>query len=130
MANGARAPGANAVAVINVEGGNVPPNGTQTTVAAVMPAITAVLGDGTDSKEECVAPFHSPHLTWDCLLNGPGVPVPEKISALIDSGSHTVFIDSRLADRLSLRWRKLPAPLEVNLAMGGGEEIDSLCENG
>ncbi len=78
--------------------------------------------NGTDSKEEYVTPFQIHHIFWDCLLDGPRVSAPEKVRALIDSGSHTVIIDYRLAERLALRQRKLPEPLEVSLAMGGKDE--------
>lgn len=121
MANAARPRGVNAVAAVDVGGELAQPEGVATAVAAVMPAITTVLGDGTESDEECVAPFHTPHLLWDCLLDGPRVSTHEKTRALIDSGSHTVLIDSRLVNRLALHRRMLPTPLEISLAMGGGE---------
>lgn len=71
-------------------------------VAAVMP-ISAVLGEGTDSDEECVAPFQTPHLFWDCLLGSPRISSPLKTKAMIDSGSHVVIIDSQGVDRLALQ---------------------------
>ncbi len=86
----------------------------------VLPVYSAVLGDGTQSDDEYVAPLQTSHLFWDCLLNGPGVPTPIEIHALIDSSAHTVLIDQQLADCLGLRRHKLHTPLNVNLAMGGG----------
>lgn len=39
-------------------------------VAMVIPAINTVLGDGMESDDKCIAPSHTPHLIWDCLLDG------------------------------------------------------------
>ncbi len=99
------------------------------TVAAVFPVCSAVIGDGTESEgEEYVAPFNVEHLLWDCLLDGPGVDAPVRTQALIDSGSYAVIIDSKMVERLALRRRKLPTPLEVNLAMGGGASKLTMTE--
>ncbi len=51
-----------------------------------------------------------------------------RIRALIDSGSHLVIIDAALAQKLSLSRHQLQTPLEVNLAMGGGEKSLLLTE--
>ncbi len=91
-----------AIIPAGAEGGNTPTTGT-TMVAAVIPSVSAVLGDGTYSEgEEYVAPLHTPHLFWDCLLDGPGLPSPIQTRALIDSGSQAVIIDSKLVDQLAL----------------------------
>ncbi|KAG6326194.1 hypothetical protein ID866_12895, partial [Astraeus odoratus] len=31
----------------------------------------AVLGNGSDSGEECIAPLTVPHFHWTCLVDGP-----------------------------------------------------------
>ncbi|KAG1781465.1 hypothetical protein EV702DRAFT_1192955 [Suillus placidus] len=69
----------NVVAAVDVN------NKEKNTVAVVM--LSAVLGDGTDSGEECMAPLQTPHLRWTCLLDGPAVTSPISVSALIDHGS-------------------------------------------
>lgn len=102
--------------------------GTSTTVAVVIPNYSSVLGDGSESDDECVVPFQVLHLFWDCLIDSPGVVAPEKVRTLINSGSHTVIIDNRLVERLALRRRKLPEPLEISLAMGGKETTTTLNE--
>jgi hypothetical protein len=85
------------------------------TVAVVMPS--AVLGDDTDSGEECVGPLQTPHLRWNCLLDGPAVTSPIPVSALIDHGSSLVLIGEELVSKLRLRRRKLTKPLPITLAM-------------
>jgi hypothetical protein len=86
-----------------------------TAIAVVMPS--AVLGDGTDSGEECVAPIQTSHLRWDCLVDGPAVPSPVPVSALIDHGSSLVLIDESLVNTLGLRRRKLQKPLSIAVAL-------------
>jgi hypothetical protein len=61
------------------------------TVAVEM--LSAVLGDESDSSEECVAPFTTPHLTWDCPVDSPVVSSSVIVSVLIDHGSPAVLID-------------------------------------
>lgn len=39
------------------------------TIAAVFPVCSAVIGDGSESEEEYIAPFNVAHLFWDCLLD-------------------------------------------------------------
>jgi predicted aspartyl protease len=85
------------------------------TVTVVMPS--AVLGNGTDSGEECVAPLQTPHLHWECLVNGPAVSSPLTVSALIDHGSSLVLIGEELVKRLGLRRRKLAKSIPVSLAL-------------
>lgn len=129
MVAAARDRGINAVVTTPTESEETAVAGGSAMIAAVMPPVSTVLGDGTDSEEEeYIAPFQTPHLFWDCLLDGPGIPAPERIRALIDSGAHTVIIDSRLAEHLALRRQKLPKPLEVSLAMGGKDEQLTLKE--
>jgi predicted aspartyl protease len=84
-------------------------------VAVVMPS--AVLGDGTDSGEECVAPLQTPHLRWECLVDGPAVSSPITVSTLIDHGSSLVLIGEELADKLGLRCCQLAKPLPISLAL-------------
>ena len=69
------------------------------------------------------SPFSVGHLGWRCRVNGPSVPEPITITALIDNGSYSVLIDEELVSRLGLRRRKLPAPQRAKLAMGE-EEIE------
>ncbi len=121
MVNAAWPHGVNVVVTADIGGVTTHVEGTATAVAAMMHIGTAVLGDGTDSDEEYVAPFHTPHLIWDYLLDSPGVSMPEKIKTLIDCGLHTVLIDSQVVDRLALWWRKLPKLLQISLAIRQGE---------
>lgn len=83
------------------------------TVAAVMPsAILYHDSEFSSDSDEYVAPLHAPHFFWPCkLLN-------DNVSALIDHGSHTVFIDASLVDRLQLPRRRLNQKLRIALAMG------------
>ncbi|KAG1810476.1 uncharacterized protein HD556DRAFT_1223852, partial [Suillus plorans] len=97
------------IAAVDVEDEN------SNTVAVVMPS--AALGNGTDSGEECVAPLQTPHLRWNCLVDGPSVTSPVTVSALIDHGSALVLIGEELVAKLGLRRRKLHKPLPVSLAM-------------
>jgi hypothetical protein len=82
-----------AVAVVN-------DSDEDTSVSVVMPS--AVLGNGTDSEEECIAPLSVPHLKWSCLINGPSVSSPILVKALIDHGSTVVLIDQTLVTQLGL----------------------------
>jgi hypothetical protein len=87
-------------------------------VTAVLP-VSAVLGEGTDSGEECVAPLTTPHFLWDCLLDGPKLSSSLRVRALIDHGSHVVLIDEALVDRLGLRRHRLNRSMEVSVALQG-----------
>ncbi len=44
-------------------------SGGSSVVASI---ICTVLGNGSDSEEECVPTFHSQHLFWDCVVDDPG----------------------------------------------------------
>jgi hypothetical protein len=84
-------------------------------VAVVMPS--AVLGDGSDSDDECMAPLQTPHLRWDCLVDGPAVSSSVTVSALIDHGSSLVLIDDTLVVQLGLCHCELTKALPVSLAL-------------
>ncbi|KIK36858.1 hypothetical protein CY34DRAFT_93677, partial [Suillus luteus UH-Slu-Lm8-n1] len=90
------------------------------TIAVVMPS--AVLGNGTDSGEECVAPLQTPHLRWDCLVDGPAVSSPLNVSALIDHGSSLVLIGEELVKKLGLRRRQLAKPFPVSPALSKNKD--------
>ena len=68
-------------------------------------------------------PFSSKHLEWCCRVDGPSVPEPVVVTALIDNGSHSVLIDDRLVTKLGLRRRWLPFPQRARLAMGEEEVV-------
>ena len=70
-------------------------------------------------------PFSSGHLEWRCRIDGPSVTEPLMVTALIDNGSHSVFIDEGLVKKLGLRRRRLPSPQRARLAMGEEEVIFS-----
>lgn len=96
------------------------------TVAAILPTASAVLGNGTDSDNEYIAPLHQTHYHWDCLVDGPALSAPLPIRALIDHGSSTVLIDAAFADQLGL-WRfRLHKPLKVGMGVMSGDV--ELCE--
>ena len=89
---------------------------------------SAVLGIGeedSDDETRCApansSPFFSRHLEWRCRVDGPSVPEPLSITALIDNGSHSVLIDEKLVEELGLRRRALPSPQRARLAMGEEE---------
>ena len=91
---------------------------------------SAVLGIGEedlDDETRCAPtnslPFFSRHLEWRCRVDGPSVPEPLSINALIDNGSHSVLIDEKLVRELGLRRRALPSPQRARLAMGE-EEVE------
>ena len=103
-----------------------------------------VIGDGSDSDSDVstpiavlakvsnpqptpnapdggnTAPFHVPHLYWQCVTDGKANSFPITINALLDHGSHAVFISEQLADSLGLRRRQLPSPETVEMAMNTG----------
>ncbi|KAG2073366.1 hypothetical protein BDR04DRAFT_1116284 [Suillus decipiens] len=85
------------VTVLNVDETN---DDESNTVAVIMPS--AVLGNGTDSGKECMAPLQTSHLRWTCLLNRPAVTSPISVSTLIDYGLSLVLIGEELVKRLSL----------------------------
>ena len=84
-------------------------------IAVIMPS--AALGDGTDSGDECVTPVSSPHLIWECAVDGPSTSQPVTIDALIDDGSSLVLIEESLIVKLGLRRHSLPRPLSVGTAL-------------
>ena len=69
---------------------------------------SAVLGDGSDTDEECVSPVSCPQLLWRCHANGPLVIHLLEVEALIDNGSSLVLIGEEPVARLGLRTRELP----------------------
>ncbi|OAX30745.1 hypothetical protein K503DRAFT_806793 [Rhizopogon vinicolor AM-OR11-026] len=91
---------------------------TTASINVVMPS-SAVLGNGTDSGDECIAPFKTPHFLWDCQLDGPSLSSSLCVQALIDHGSHVVLIDEKLVDRLGLRRCRFSKPEEVSVALQG-----------
>ena len=66
---------------------------------------SAVLGDGSDSGESYVDPFHSPHYYWECTADSPSADpfTPVRACVLIDNGSSTVLIKVSLADLIGLK---------------------------
>jgi hypothetical protein len=89
---------------------------------------SAVLGDGSDSEYVQSAPFFTPHFHFDCTVGGSTTSSLENVRALIDPGSDAVLIDPVLTDRLQLCRHKLPAPKEVIMAVGGGNETFTFKE--
>ncbi|KIK78068.1 hypothetical protein PAXRUDRAFT_36705 [Paxillus rubicundulus Ve08.2h10] len=85
------------------------------TMAVVM--TSAVLGNSSDSGDECVASLLSSHLKWSCLVDGPVLTKPLTIEALIDHGSPVVFIDQTLINKLGLCICQLKQLLPVSVAM-------------
>jgi len=63
-------------------------------IVAAMPS--AVLGNGSESGDECVAHFSVPHYRWSCLLDGPNVASSLPVESLIDDSSHLVLTDAAL----------------------------------
>ena len=96
-------------------------------IAVVMPS--AALGNGSESGDECVAPFSVPHFRWRCLLDGPNTEFSIPVDALIDNGSHLVLIDDALVKKLSVHVRPLKETIDVSVAMSaGGREKMSLSQ--
>ena len=101
------------------------------TVLETLPS--AVLGTGEEESDDSIKyvrtsslpPFASGHLEWRCRIDGPSVPEPVVVTALIDNGSHSVLVDETLVARLGLRKKQLPSPQQVRLAMGEEEVVFS-----
>ncbi len=70
-------------------------------VAVVIPSLSSVLGNGTDS-DVYISPLTVPHFLSDCHVGSPNFDFPFPVTALIDNGSHTVLIDKTLVDQLGL----------------------------
>ena len=93
----------------------------------------AVLGIGEEESDDSLyvrkstppTHFSSGHLEWRCRVDGPSVPEPIPVKALIDNGSHAVLIDEELVGKLGLRKRPLPVPQWVRLAMGDEDVVFS-----
>ncbi|KAG1760618.1 hypothetical protein EDD22DRAFT_900292 [Suillus occidentalis] len=79
------------------------------------PMPSAVLGYESDSSEEYVAPFMTPHLTWDCPVDSPVVSSSVVVSALIDRGSPTVPIDEAKLSNLASATARYPSLSHVQL---------------
>ncbi|KAG2072461.1 hypothetical protein BDR04DRAFT_1117040 [Suillus decipiens] len=114
--------GGGVVATVEVE--NMDKEKENNTVAMVMPSV--ILGNGTNSGKECMAPLQTSHLHWMCLLDRPAVTSPVSVSALIDHGSSLVLIGEDLVIQLSLCQRKLSKLLPITLAMSQNIEPVSL----
>jgi hypothetical protein len=98
-------------------------------VVAVLPNMgSCVLGKGSDS-EYMLAPFHTSHYRWDCIVGSPHASSEICVSSLIGNGSHSVLISPKTADHIGLARQQLPVPKEVELAMVGGvKEIFTFVE--
>ncbi len=103
-------------------------------VAAAVPAndtgvLNAMNADGTEADanlsidSETVSkalpvPFAVPHLLWTCAIDNrdPSTQAPcANITALVDDRAHLVLIYPKLVDRLHLKRRLLPAPIEIGV---------------
>jgi len=97
-------------------------------IAAIMPppnALSVLHGDEGDLSKDSndsvsttlAVPFSLPHLHWTCALDDPTSVDRLVLTGLIDNGSHAVLIRPDLVERLALRIRKLPSPMEVDVAI-------------
>ena len=88
-------------------------------VAAFSPS--AALGNGTDSggsdSVSDLAPLKCKHFTWSCLINGPLLEFPLKVSSLVDNGCHLVLIRPEIVEKLGLPILSLDIPETVNVAI-------------
>ena len=90
---------------------------------------STVLGNGSKSGDECIAPFSVPHFRWHCLLDGPNTEFSIPVDALIDNGSHLVLIDDALVKKLGVGVHPLKETIDVSMAMSaGGQEKMSLSQ--
>ena len=106
-------------------------------IAAVMPLNkSSVLGDSDDEvsldEEESVSsslhkrmPFSVSHLVWQCAAECRSSGSDLSLNGLIDNGSHTVLIDAKVANRLGLRLRSLPSPMNIVLAMSSSDSVSN-----
>ena len=80
---------------------------------------TSVIGDGSFSDGEVSVHPHikSKHYVWNCLIEGPAVEFPIKISTLIDNGAHMVLICPELVAKLNLCIFLLHKPEVVDVAI-------------
>ncbi|KAI0083200.1 hypothetical protein BDY19DRAFT_900664 [Irpex rosettiformis] len=83
------------------------------------PIATGVLSCGDTDDSECVPSFSLPHFMLRAFVHSSSGPLTHQpVRMLIDCGSSTVLMRSEVAKALSLRIRKLPAPLSLNSAWG------------
>ncbi|KAL4078937.1 hypothetical protein V8B97DRAFT_2068522 [Scleroderma yunnanense] len=82
--------------------------------------LSAALGSGLKSADECIAPLTVPHFHWSCLIDGPNLDLTLHIDALIDNRSHLALIDQALVKRLGLCLHPLHKPLDVSVVMSHG----------
>lgn len=95
-------------------------------VAAVLPSRTTVYDSVSESDSKYIELFTLPSLYWNCLLDGPLLPLPISVDALIDPGSHTVLVSSSLVDQTGLCRYRLPKPKKIRQALEANKEI--VCE--
>src|ERR1700722_12214067 len=80
---------------------------------AVMMDEDSSAGDISTSE---YAPVQSKHFLWDCMVEGPARS-SAPVSAMIDNGSPTVFIDEKEVEKNRLRTIRLRNPLKFRQAM-------------
>jgi len=84
-------------------------------IGAVMPS--AVLGAGSESKEDVSAPLTVKHLLWACSLVGLSIDEPTTVNSMLDCGAHIMLIDAALVQSLGLRHFRLHKPLPISVAL-------------
>jgi hypothetical protein len=87
-------------------------------VAAFTPS---ALRNGTDSggsdEVSDIAPLECKHFVWQCLIEGPLLEFPLKISSLVDNGCHLVLIRPDVVEKLGLEIFTLETPKTVDVAI-------------
>ena len=80
---------------------------------------TSVIGNGSFSDGDLsVRPhFKSKHFVWQCMIDGPAVEFPMKVTSLIDNSSHMVLIWLQLVKKLALPIFTLPNPEIINVVI-------------
>ena len=87
-------------------------------------ATSAVIGNESVSSEGDVSvcqPFKAKHYIWKCTIDGLTDDFPVKISALIDNGTHMVFIRPETVKQLGLPTFPLPNPEKVDVAISSAQ---------
>ncbi|KAF8868392.1 hypothetical protein CPB84DRAFT_1857860 [Gymnopilus junonius] len=89
-------------------------------IATIMPS--AILGNGTDSKDDVSPSFHSKHLSLKFKILAHHLDFMLIFTSLLDCGVHLVLISPETADELQLERFPLKKPETISVAISKGKK--------
>jgi hypothetical protein len=88
-------------------------------IAAFTPSSALGNGTGSDGFDEVsdIAPLKGKHFIWRCLIEGPLLELPLKVSSLVNNGCHLILIRPNVIKKLGLEILHLKPPKPLALPL-------------